>query len=109
MAAAAPLPALVNAHDGVQIGGVYTAFSKSKARATPDLAPGPLGLGPFHQRLTCTRWGWRAAVGFEAWGTGDENRRQVSAGCQYGWRRRPSRSTWKEMYSTFHTALTGPE
>jgi hypothetical protein len=77
---------------GVQIGGVCTAFSKSKARATPDLDPGPLGLGPFHQGLTCTRRGWRDAVGFEAWGAGDENRRQVPAGCQYGWCGRPSHS-----------------
>jgi hypothetical protein len=91
MAAAAPLPALVNAHDGVQI-GVCTAFSKSKARATPGLAPGPLGLGLFHQGLTCTRRGRWDAVGFAAWGAGDENRRQVSAGCQYSWHRRPSRS-----------------
>ena len=44
------------------------AFSKSKARATPDLAPGPLGLGPFHQGLTCTRRGRWDAVGVEAWG-----------------------------------------
>jgi hypothetical protein len=67
MAAAAPLPALVNAHDGVQIGGC-TAFSKSKARATPGLTPGPVGLGLFHQGLTCTRRGRRDAVGFAVWG-----------------------------------------
>jgi hypothetical protein len=67
MAAAAPLLALVNAHDGVQI-GVCMAFSKGKARATPGLTPWPVGLGLFHQGLTCTRRGWRDAVGFTAWG-----------------------------------------
>ena len=68
MAAAAPLPALVNAHDGMQIGGICMAFSKSKARATPGLASGPGGLGLFHQGHTCTRQGRRDAAGFAAWG-----------------------------------------
>ena len=108
MAAAAPLPALVNAHDGVQIGGCM-AFSKSKARATPGLTPGACGLRSFSSRTYVHEAEAAGRRGVRGVGAGDENRRQVSAGCQYGWRGRPSRSTWKEMYSSFHAALAGPE
>src|SRR5262249_15132876 len=70
----------------------------SNAMLEPPMAAANRKIGGYPSALT----GWRRIArswlnrrpcgGSRGVGAGDENRRQVSAGCQYGWRWSPSRS-----------------